>query len=132
MVRRMLLLSVAVLFIGLFAMPSTVSLFTGQHTWKNLTEVASDNGCRKCHEDVYEETHSVINYVHWNIPGTKGTNDVFQCSECHTVDYNISSYYQTNVSGNVSGHAATTIACLACHSGLAGLPANTPPIIRYG
>ncbi len=121
---KFILLSVAVLSIGIFALPNTVSLFEGQHTWKNLTEVAGDNTCRKCHEDIYEEMHGAGNYVHWNVPGTKGTNDVFRCSECHTVDYDIGAYFQRNASGNVTGHAATTIACLSCHSGLQGLKAG--------
>ncbi len=121
---RMLLLLVAVISIGIFALPTTVSRFTGQHTFKNASEVASDSGCRKCHEDIYEEMHSATNQVHWNVPGPKGSNDVFQCTECHTVDFDISVYYQTNSKESVDGHAATTIACLSCHSELAGLGAG--------
>jgi nitrate/TMAO reductase-like tetraheme cytochrome c subunit len=120
---KFLLLSVAVLAVGMFALPNTLSLFEGQHTWKNLTEVASDSTCRKCHEDVYEETHSPINYVHWNIPGAKGSNDVFSCIECHNIT-NVSVYYQSGIVNTSEAHAATTIACLSCHSGLKGLKTN--------
>ncbi len=119
----MLLLSGAVLAVGLFALPATLSLFSGQHTFKNTSEVAGDNGCRKCHEDVYEEMHSPINKVHWNLPGAKGSKDVFSCAECHNVT-NVSTYFQSGYSNSSGAHAATTVACLACHSGLKGLRAG--------
>ncbi|VVB96261.1 Cytochrome c7 c [uncultured archaeon] len=121
--NMIMLLSVAVVAIGLFAMPNTVSIFTGQHTWKNITEIASDNGCRKCHEDVYEETHGAFNQVHWRLPGTKGSQDVFSCQECHNVT-NVSAYFQSGIVNTSEAHAATTIACLSCHSGLKGLKAG--------
>ncbi len=120
MKSKMLLLSAAVLAVGLFALPATLSLFSGQHTFKNASEVEGDNGCRKCHEDVYEEAHSQINEVHWNLPGAKGSNDVFRCAECHNVT-NVSTYFQNGIVNTSGAHAATTIACLSCHSGLKGL-----------
>ncbi len=117
---KIVLLSIAVVAVGFFAMPSTVSLFAGQHTFKNASEVAVDNGCRKCHEDVYEETHSPINKLHWHLSGTKGSQDVFSCQECHNVT-NVSTYFQSGIVNTSGAHAATTIACLSCHSSLKGL-----------
>lgn len=120
MKSKILLLSVAVMVVGMFAMPETLSLFAGQHTFKNANEVANDTGCRKCHEDIYEEMHNPQNNVHWNIPGAKGTFDVFACTECHSVT-NVSTYFSMNVTVKEKAHAATTVPCLSCHSSLKGL-----------
>lgn len=133
--NRLLLLSVAVIVMGMFAMPSTLSLFSGQHTFKNAKEVANDTGCRKCHEDIYEEMHNPQNQVHWNIPGTKGTFDVFACTECHNATVNLSYLYLYNSAGTrPKAHAAQTVPCLDCHgtANLAsfGLSAASNPFHR--
>lgn len=131
---RVVLLSIAVVVVGLFAMPTTVSLYAGQHTFENASKVVSDNGCRKCHGDVYDEMHSALNGVHWK--RTSLTPDTqFQCRECHNVT-NVSVNYITGTKVNDSAHAATTVSCLACHSDAKGGGGNTNPMhqlaVKYG
>lgn len=116
---KVLLLSVAVIAIGLFAMPSTLSLFAGQHTFYNGSQV----DCQKCHADIYTE-----------LSGSNGahTSTEFQaCEGCHRTNTtaltgliphngtsNASTWTGTNVSGNGQAHAAVTMECINCHSGV--------------
>ncbi len=118
----MILLSAAVIFVGLFAMPSTLSLFAGQHTFDTGANVS----CKKCHQDVYEEMSCPANDVHWK--RTAITPDKqFQCIECHNVT-NVSTNFITNTKESSGAHAATTVPCLACHSGSAGGSYETNPM----
>ena len=54
--KNMILLSVAVLAVGLFILPQTMAMFIGQHTWYSVkTTDAQYNLCEKCHvNEVYE------------------------------------------------------------------------------
>ena len=59
--QKIVLLAVAIVAIGIFALPSTVSLFSGQHSWYDLSEsVGGTSGannvpCVKCHADIADE-----------------------------------------------------------------------------
>lgn len=132
---KILLLSVAVITVGLFAMPSTLSMFAGQHTFtgKNTTM------CVKCHSDIKDEINAGT--FHKTLLGSSG-ND---CIGCHTTSKVNSSYIPLgNQSGNATfngttymvgldiangrftnatgvnqtgivAHAAVTVECVACH-----------------
>ena len=112
---KVLLLSVAVIAIGLFAMPSTLSLFSGQHTFYN----GSDVKCEKCHQDIYNELQTGSSSAHTSLN---------QCQGCHKtgtltnlVPYNGTGgniTVETNVTGTESAHAAVTMECIACHQGV--------------
>lgn len=115
-----LLIALAVVSIGLFAMPSTLTLFAGQHTFYNGTSVK----CEKCHQDIYDEivNNAGLGAPHQSI--TKGTGKAL-CKGCHTIG-NVSNvpfnatdkgwYNLTNFSGKA--HAAVTLECIACHKGV--------------
>ena len=138
------LLAVAVVAIGTFALPSTVSLFSGQHTWYDLGSEGNDVPCEKCHADVAEEMNALTG------PHTGETGyERLKCEYCHRTfkieqgdtnpsdseasgydqypDVNLSleaQYLYTYGSGDGSGatpgkqaHAASTIPCMYCHSG---------------
>ena len=48
--KNMILLSVAILAIGLFVLPQTMAMFIGQHTWFSVrTPTAEYTMCEKCH-----------------------------------------------------------------------------------
>ena len=70
-VFRTLLVLVIVLSLGIYILPSTVSIFIGQHDWYNISQAGNQIPCRKCHADVYEEL--VNNPYHEN----------FNCEPCH-------------------------------------------------
>jgi hypothetical protein len=121
--RKVLLLSVAVLAIGLFALPSTMSLFAGQHTWVDLNQFK----CQKCHQDIYDELQNSA--YHGGFEASYGN----ACARCHTApndtNFNKSGANlskqawitykskSTAITGqvNFTAHAAITVECLACH-----------------
>ncbi len=136
---KILLLSIAVISVGLFAMPSTLSLFAGQHTFD---KAANTTICAKCHSDVLSEINAGGYHKTLTVNGTT-TND---CRGCHTsskvnntlipignqtgnvtgvgtwVGLNIAAgtfTYANGTSPSVGGvHAAVTIECKACHYGV--------------
>ncbi|MHC1573150.1 MAG: hypothetical protein ACXQTJ_01670, partial [Candidatus Syntropharchaeales archaeon] len=58
------LLMIAVISIGIFALPQTAALFSGQHSWYNLSESGSQVPCMKCHGDINAEMIDSNNGVH--------------------------------------------------------------------
>lgn len=120
---RVALLALSVFAVGVFAMPSTLSLFSGQHSFSNN---GSDvDFCRKCHDDVYVE-------MMWN-GGDAVAGDhtgLTTCKACHRTG-NVSESYpwpeefgiSTSAPGYDPGidlsamgaHAAVTVECVFCH-----------------
>ncbi|MCW3136768.1 MAG: hypothetical protein N2V77_07540, partial [Canidatus Methanoxibalbensis ujae] len=132
--EKLVLVVTAVVAIGIFALPSTISLFAGQHAWYNISDVGNEVPCEKCHADVAEEMEKITG------PHTGETgHGRFKCDYCHrTFDLNdygpepnqninqsiFSRYYYTYASGDGTGaqpgveaHAASTVPCMYCHSG---------------
>jgi len=46
---------IALIGIGVFALPSTMSLFAGQHSFYNIDATGNQVPCKKCHGDVQAE-----------------------------------------------------------------------------
>ncbi|OFV66647.1 MAG: multiheme cyctochrome [Candidatus Syntrophoarchaeum butanivorans] len=124
----------AIIALGIFALPQTAALFSGQHSWYNLGTGGNDLPCEKCHGDIAAEMNSLVS-AH---SGETGYGR-FECDYCHrTFDLNdygaapsqninqsiFSRYYYTYASGDGTGstpgkeaHAASTVPCMYCHSG---------------
>jgi len=121
---NIVLLAVAVVAVGIFALPSTISLFAGQHTWYNLTGNQSVP-CEKCHADVANEMSALIG------PHTGETGfQRMRCEYCHRyppIRHRNSTYENytygdvgtsaTDVTPGKESHAASTVPCMYCHSG---------------
>ncbi|MCK4731224.1 MAG: hypothetical protein KAT65_02090 [Methanophagales archaeon] len=111
--NKIALLIIAIVAIGIFALPSTVSLFSGQHTWYKISDVGNQLPCEKCHQDIQDEMVSGDNGVHKNL-------DAPGCN-CHRVtppETRISTGVAEGSGGGIPGttaHAAATIACMICH-----------------
>jgi hypothetical protein len=112
--KKVALLVIAVLAIGIFALPSTVSLFSGQHTWYALNDTGNQLPCEKCHADINDEMISADNGVHTSLAGPG--------CDCHRVDTTVTRLGTGVASGDGTGstpgttsHAAETIACMVCH-----------------
>ncbi|AKG92145.1 hypothetical protein GAH_00508 [Geoglobus ahangari] len=107
LVARVILAFVVLTAVGLIALPSTVSLFAGQHYWYDISGAGSQIPCEKCHADVYEELRN--NPYHEN----------FECELCHrgvNITYASDRGGGTIISGK-EAHAASIVSCLICHSG---------------
>ena len=115
MKSKMLFLSVAVVAVGLFVLPQAVSMFAGQHSWYD----PKDQGipCIKCHWLEYEEMRGGAYSQHRPHVYQNGSTHHFECEECHNVTIDVDDYYHAGASGHSPAHAASAVACLACHSG---------------
>lgn len=121
--NRTSLLFIATVGIGIFLLPSTLSLFAGQHTFY----AGDDVSCRKCHQDIFDELYygSVTSGPHLSF----GQN----CMACHRTGYTVmnvnnsfgisprlpylspNSFFLGINSSETGFHAATTLECVFCH-----------------
>jgi hypothetical protein len=107
--NKIALMAIAVVAVGIFALPSTVSLFSGQHSWYGLDDPGSQVPCMKCHGDIDDEMTNDLNGVHRTLasPGC----------DCHRVSG--TGVADGDGAGNskpgTASHAAETIACMLCH-----------------
>ncbi|MHC1573576.1 MAG: cytochrome c3 family protein [Candidatus Syntropharchaeales archaeon] len=118
-----LLLMLAVIITGIFALPQTVALFSGQHSWYNLSVSGNDLPCEKCHGDIADEMNSLVS-AH---SGETGYGRM-ECGYCHRLfpiqhqngsftDYTYASGDGTGSTPGKEAHAASTVPCMYCHSG---------------
>jgi len=111
---KIALLAGAIVAIGIFALPNTVSLFSGQHTWYDLSAGGNDVPCEKCHSDIADEMDAFVG------PHTGETGDGrFECGYCHRMTgiYTYASGIGTASTPGKEAHAASAIPCMDCHSG---------------
>ena len=115
--NKIALMAIAVVAIGIFALPSTVSLFAGQHTWYDLNPTGSQVPCMKCHGDIAAEMDDhTLNGVHRNLSSPT--------CDCHRVNKTgtrlgtgvaIGGLRNGTLNAGTTSHAAETIACMVCH-----------------
>jgi len=104
-------LAIAVVAIGIFALPNTVSMFGGQHNWYDLSAAGNDVPCEKCHGDVADEMAST------------GAHANIKCEGCHRTDARVGYAgagdwgYGHEVYPGQEAHAASTQECMICHDG---------------
>lgn len=109
--QKILLILIAVIAIGIFALPSTMSLFSGQHNWYDLVPEGNQVPCEKCHADISDEL------------SLSGAHKNLSCEHCHRTDAAVG-YYAGDWGGDVDygtgAHAASTEDCMICHDGQYG------------
>jgi hypothetical protein len=116
--KKIVLLAVAIVAIGIFALPSTVSLFSGQHTWYDLGASIEGAGgrnnvpCEKCHAEIGDEM----------ISGDNGVHKDLTCAMCHRTPFTGDTYARGHYGPNAptpgqEAHAASTVECMDCHDG---------------
>lgn len=121
---KIFLLAVAVAAVGLFAMPNSLSLFAGQHTFYNGSAV----NCAKCHQDIIDEAlkNAGTGAPHYTIMNQSGRA---MCEVCHTTGeingnvilgkdgtggFGLGSK-DLNVTKDTTSHAAVKVECVSCH-----------------
>lgn len=95
---QVLILAIAIIAIGLFILPSTLSMFVGQHTWysvKNPDDM--EILCAKCHQPEVDEWNQ--NIIAGGAHSTFETEYPTQsgCTICHQVNASALSDYGINV-----------------------------------
>jgi len=88
--KNKILLIIILLGITIWNIPSTTSIFQGQHTFYNTTQIP----CEKCHQDIQD----ILNQPQKPYP----KHNEIGCKNCHTSDGN-------------SSHAASIKQCNDCH-----------------
>ena len=135
--NNILLLGVAIVAIGLFVIPSTMSMFVGQHSWYSVKTPAQQYDlCERCHQAEVGEW--VSNTGAHSVYRTQYPNSGCFCHQINETQVEgfgltgIESYNFTifNESGSLNSsntswanawrsqdtpHAAITIACVDCH-----------------
>ncbi len=110
------LIGVALVAIGVLVLPSTVSMFAGQHYWYNLSGTGNNVPCEKCHADVFEELSQSNFHIHW---GNTAAADREDCAACHrsnsSIQYALVSGNYTTYQPGREAHAASVVACMMCH-----------------
>ena len=119
MKNRLILIGICIAAVGLIALPQTLALFAGQHTFYEVSRDPENLGvpCAKCHADVYSELSGSSNKVH----------ETVSCEDCHVIALMNKG---AKVGGNESIHAAAAPACMDCHDGNVSYPNATS--ILYG
>ena len=153
--QKVVLIATAIVALGIFVMPSTVSLFSGQHYWYNISGGGNEVPCEKCHADIAAEMDALVGphtgetgygrlkcgYCHRTFKIEEGdtdssTNETKGYDQYDDVNTSLEAQYlYTYASGDGSGatpgkqsHAASTIPCMYCHSGGSqGIAGNHDP-----
>jgi hypothetical protein len=73
------LVLIALVGTGIFALPQTMALFAGQHSFYNIDPTGNQVPCQKCHGDVQAELSGAVN----NETGTKPPHADMKCEFCH-------------------------------------------------
>ncbi len=114
---KILLLSIAIVSTGLFAMPTTLSLFAGQHTFDSGGQVS----CQKCHQDIYNEMGGLNPYGASTAHSFAGATECMGCHKTGNVTFfpafpgSNKNFYNQQVN-STGAHAAVTLECIACHN----------------
>jgi nitrate/TMAO reductase-like tetraheme cytochrome c subunit len=119
--NKVALMLIAILAVGIFALPSTVSLFGGQHKWYDLGPTDNNIPCTKCHADTYVEFSGTG--VHAMLGSGLASNDSDNitapndaCMYCHRTGS--ATFAKGDTSAATPGeeaHAASAVACMYCH-----------------
>ncbi len=118
--QKIVLLTVAIVVVGIFALPGTVSLFSGQHSWYDLSGGPNEVPCEKCHAEIEDEMQSSENGAHGNLT----------CAMCHRTpftDYTYGSGEGGSYTAGEEAHAASVVQCMDCHGIYHDLPISPPP-----
>lgn len=96
--NKLLLFAIAVVGIVLWSMPSTISSFSGTHTF-----YTGSSPCEKCHGDINITLHT-----------NSTAHDNFTCATCHRGEPNIT--YNSNSTVGKEVHSSSMSSCTDCHS----------------
>ena len=102
---KIVLLMIAVVAVGMFALPSTLALYSGQHTFINGSNV----DCDKCHG-----ASAGITWTGGAAGELNATNNTahtaLTCESCHSTT-------TATIESDYHAAAAVGASCIGCHSG---------------
>ncbi|OYT63921.1 hypothetical protein B6V01_001645 [Methanosarcinales archaeon ex4572_44] len=97
--RNVLLLSVAVVALGLFVLPQTMSMFTGQHHWYSVKNPGDmEELCAKCHQPEVNEWNTNLAAGGAHATFDENYGEYSGCTICHQINETILTDYAINTS----------------------------------
>lgn len=97
--KKLAIALIALVGIGLYALPQTMALFAGQHSFVNIDPTGNQINCVKCHGDVQAELSSNFN----EMTNTSAPHASMACEYCHRLQIGQSSgdnaYYLVEYQG---------------------------------
>jgi hypothetical protein len=118
---------IALVGIGVFALPSTMSLFAGQHSFYNIDATGNQVPCQKCHGDVKAELSSGNPDAS---TGTPGPHAAFKCEYCHRIEAGSAS--GDNAVASITYVNATGVQTRAIVLPIADMEAGNVPVTING
>ncbi len=115
---------IALVGIGVFALPSTMALFAGQHTFYNIDATGNQVPCQKCHGDVKVELSGDT-----AMAGSKAPHADFRCEYCHRSEAGMSSGDDAYAKITYSSSTGTRIALVTTIANFEN--GNFPKGIQY-
>ena len=115
--KKTVFLLIALLTIGMYFLPTTLSLFSGQHTFTSGTEVS----CRKCHEDIYSQIANAptdsphLSGFAANCQGCHRTGGIYIPLQDDLISGISKGTHELNITADPNAHAAVTVECVFCH-----------------
>ena len=95
---QVLILAIAIVAIGLFILPSTLSMFVGQHTWYSVKSPDDMEAlCVKCHKPEVDEWNANIAAGGAHATFYDNYPDVSGCTICHQINETILENYDLNI-----------------------------------
>jgi hypothetical protein len=76
---KVVLVLIAMVGTGIFALPQTMALFAGQHSFYNIDPTGNQVPCQKCHGDVQAELTGAVN----PLTNTSPPHADMKCEFCH-------------------------------------------------
>lgn len=111
-ISKLTILMIAVVAIGIFALPGAFSVNTGQHNFRQIDPANPDAFCNQCHggpDSVATELNLSQNGLY---NGKIRIHSTQNCGDCHQLTQG----YGTSAPGSKTEHAAIIPSCLKCHS----------------
>jgi mono/diheme cytochrome c family protein len=116
---KIYIVMIAVLAIGLFGLPGTFSVNTGQHIFKQINPDDPDTFCNQCHGGT-DSVATEISLSDTGIYSGLQIHSTQNCGDCHQLTQG----YGNSTGSTKTEHAAIIPSCLKCHGAAAVLGFN--------
>src|SRR3990170_8087456 len=116
--NKLTILMIAVVAIGVFALPSSLSVGAGQHKFTTVQSAGAVNAfCSQCHggADAIASELALSNNSKVSLFGAK-IHASQTCGSCHAITGGYATAINTGIDYQSEEHAAALPSCLKCHA----------------
>lgn len=117
--NKMVLIGIAIISVGLIALPQTFALFAGEHDWYNVNgnNVDAIKGvpCAKCHADVRAQMDAMTVGAAHKTTAFDGSDGCILCHVAAEENKYPSDTFEIGGATSANLHAAAAPQCMDCH-----------------